>query len=186
MPRLTLVSGPASSGKSRWAEHLAQRSGRAVVYVATGPSLPGDSDWSERLRRHRARRPPSWRLREVGAELTTALAAIGPDELALIDSLGTWVAALLERNSTDWALACDALLVAVRQGEGVLLLVAEECGWGVVPPTALGGRFRQRLGEIQQRLAAEAGASWLVLQGRAIDLVALGLPVPGSPADGFA
>ena len=58
------------------------------------------------------------------------------------------------------------------------VLVIEETGWGVVPPTAIGGLFRDRLGALAQRLDRQAVASWLVVQGRALDLHALGVPVP--------
>ena len=58
------------------------------------------------------------------------------------------------------------------------VLVAEETGWGVVPATAIGGLFRDRLGELTQRLQSIADDSWLVVQGRAINLRDLGHTVP--------
>jgi len=181
LPRFTLISGPAGSGKSRWAEHLAASSGLDVIYVATGPILEDDFSWQERLRRHRDRRPTEWHLWEVGGDLSPALARLVSGQLALIDSLGTWVAAHLEADQAEWSCSCQVLLEEVRIGEGHLLMVGEECGWGVVPPTAVGGRFRERLADLQQRLAAEADASWLVIHGRALDLMSLSLPVPGGP-----
>jgi len=47
-----------------------------------------------------------------------------------------------------------------------------------VPPTAIGGLFRDRLGALAQRLEGLASRSWLVVQGRAIDLHQVGLRVP--------
>ena len=178
-PRFTLISGPAGSGKSRWAEHLAETSGLAVVYIATGPTLENDPSWQERLRRHRDRRPPHWELWEVGGDLSAALARLLPGQLALVDSLGTWVAAHLEEDQAAWLRRCQTLLDLVRLGEVPLLMVGEECGWGVVPPTEVGGRFRERLAVLQQQLAADADASWLVIHGRALDLMSLSLPLPG-------
>jgi adenosylcobinamide kinase/adenosylcobinamide-phosphate guanylyltransferase len=60
----------------------------------------------------------------------------------------------------------------------VVLLVCEEVGWGVVPATAIGGLFRDRMGDLQQQLMAISSAAWLVVQGRALDLMALSRPVP--------
>ena len=179
LPRLTLVSGPARSGKSRWAEHLARQSGLAVVYVATGPNLPQDQAWQRRLQEHRRRRPGHWRCLEVEGELAAALGPLQAGELALVDSIGTWVAAHLDLEKEAWLARTEALERALAAAAGPLVLVCEETGWGVVPATAAGGRFRDRLGRLQQRLAGRADASWLVLQGRAIDLLSLGLPVPG-------
>jgi len=179
LPRFTLVSGPASSGKSRWAEHLAHESGLSVIYVATGPQLPEDADWQERLHRHRQRRPAGWQLWEVGGELSPALDRLESQQVALVDSLGTWVAAHLERESAEWFAILDDFVAVTHTAAGRLVVVGEECGWGVVPATALGGRFRERLGVVQQRLAATADASWLVIQGRALPWHQISLPVPG-------
>jgi adenosylcobinamide kinase/adenosylcobinamide-phosphate guanylyltransferase len=176
---LTLVSGPARSGKSRWAEHLARLSGLAVVYIATGPLLPDDPAWQARLALHRSRRPSDWRSLEVEGCLAAALGGLTKGELALVDSLGTWVAAHLDLERPAWQERCDELHQAMQRSCSPLVLVCEETGWGVVPATVAGGRFRDRLGLLQQRLASHADASWLVLQGRAIDLLSLGQPVPG-------
>jgi adenosylcobinamide kinase/adenosylcobinamide-phosphate guanylyltransferase len=174
---LTLISGPAGSGKSRWAEQLAEASGMEVVYLATGPLLEDDADWQERLRRHRLRRPQSWRCREVQGGLAEALMELGPGQIGLVDSLGTWVAAHLELAEAPWRQRCASLLSAVEATRAPLLLVCEEVGWGLVPPTAAGGLFRSRLPPLQRQLAGGARASWLVVQGRALDLGALGVPV---------
>ena len=58
------------------------------------------------------------------------------------------------------------------------VLVIEETGWGLVPPTAIGGLFRDRLGSLAERLNTLADDSWLVIQGRALNLHQLGQPVP--------
>ena len=223
---LILVSGPSRSGKSRWAEHLAQTSGLPVTYLATGASRPGDLDWQQRLQLHRQRRPPDWRTLEVGGELEAALegfiatglsqtrAAHPPDpgplaikgppeagpheraatqagqfstvtpsptpskELLLIDSLGTWLAHHLDLDEPAWQLRQERLLKALDQQAGPVVFVCEEVGWGLVPPTAIGGLFRDRSGSLQQRLMQQAEAAWLVVQGRALNLMALGQAVP--------
>jgi adenosylcobinamide kinase / adenosylcobinamide-phosphate guanylyltransferase len=177
-PRLTLVSGPAGGGKSRWAEHLACCSGRPVVYLATGPLLPEDESWQRRLERHRRRRPAEWDCREVQGDLARELRLLRAEQIALVDSLGTWVAAWLESSPQQWEQACSELLTALATTPAGLLLVCEEISWGVVPPTAVGGRFRERLAGLQQLIGRRCDRSWLVLQGRALDLHALGVPVP--------
>ncbi|MEB3165601.1 MAG: bifunctional adenosylcobinamide kinase/adenosylcobinamide-phosphate guanylyltransferase [Cyanobacteriota bacterium] len=178
LPRLSLVSGPARSGKSQWAEHLAHASGRPVVYVATGPRLPDDAAWQRRLDRHRRRRPSHWACLEVEGDLAAALEALDPDGLALVDSLGTWVAAHLELEDDAWRQEERSLIAAIGRCPVPLVLVCEETGWGVVPATRAGGRFRDRLGRLQARVTAIADRSWLVLQGRVVDLLAISQPLP--------
>ena len=182
---LVLISGPSRGGKSGWAEHLAGRWQGAVVYLATGQDAASDPAWAERVRAHQERRPGTWQVQEVGAGLVACLqerAGVGTPEAApllLIDSLGTWLAWHLADDSGQWRQRCDQLKAALLQQPGPVLLVVEETGWGVVPPTAVGGQFRDRLGALQQELTRCCEVAWLVVGGRALNLTALGVPVPG-------
>ncbi len=178
MAPLTLVLGPARSGKSRWAEHLAQCSGKPVLYLATGWLEPEDPEWQRRLALHRRRRPSHWQTEEVGQHLAPALARLSPQQLALVDSLGSWVAHGLALEDQAWSMACETLLQAVSTCQAELLLVSEQAGWGVVPATAIGGRFRDRLGALEQQVVGQCQSCWLVVAGRAIDLLASSEPVP--------
>jgi len=178
-PSLTLVSGPSRSGKSRWAEHLAAASGLPVLYLATGPRRDGDQAWQQRLELHRQRRPASWSTWEVAGRLSEALHQVEPGQLLLIDSLGTWLAHHLALGGADWDRCQAQLLEALACCRSAQLIVCEEAGWGVVPATAIGGLFRDRLGQLQQLLHRSCRASWLVLHGRALDLLAVSQAVPG-------
>lgn len=174
---LILVSGPSRSGKSRWAEHLLGHH-NAVTYVATSDPRPEDPAWQERLRQHRLRRPEAWQLLECGPALASGLETIAADRALLIDSLGGFVAWHLEQADTQWHASVADLLSALKIRKQPVVLVIEETGWGLVPPTAIGGLFRDRLGALAQRLEGLSSRSWLVVQGRAIDLHQVGLRVP--------
>lgn len=177
---LHLVLGPARSGKSRWAEHLAASSGQRVVYVATGPDRPNDDDWQQRLAHHRQRRPADWSTLELPdpQQLPAALSDLPAQHTALVDSLGSWVAAALGLADEPWQLLCEQLLQSAAVSRAHLIVVSEQTGWGVVPPTAIGGLFRDRLGSIERQLVARADDSWLVVAGRAIRISDLGQAVP--------
>ena len=105
-------------------------------------------------------------------------ATFKPSSLVLIDSLGTWLAHHLDLGDSDWSLRENRLLTAMRELHEPVVLVCEEVGWGVVPATAIGGLFRDRCGSLHQRLMEQAAAAWLVVQGRALNLMALGEAVP--------
>jgi adenosylcobinamide kinase/adenosylcobinamide-phosphate guanylyltransferase len=180
---LILVSGPSRGGKSAWAEHLAQQyNDGPVLYLATGAGIGSDPSWSERVAKHRDRRPDAWQVLEVGAGLIEQLRALGgdgdPAPLLLIDSLGTWLAWHLDDTAERWGQRCDQLSHALVTQPGPVVLVVEETGWGVVPATAVGGLFRDRLGALQQVLMQHCHTAWLVLAGRAINLIEHSLPVP--------
>ncbi len=96
-----------------------------------------------------------------------------------MDSLGTWVAAHLELEQGPWRARCEELIAAIDACRGSLVVVCEETGWGVVPATAAGWPVSGiAWAAMQQRLLGRSEAAWLVLQGRAIDLLGLSQPVP--------
>ena len=174
---VVLVTGPSRGGKSCWAEHLvAQHS--PISYVATSDPRPDDSGWQERLRLHRERRPSEWDLIESGADLSMALDTIPTNHTVLVDALGAFTAWHLDASPADWMGLEAELIHSLQARQRPVVVVIEETGWGVVPATAIGGRFRDRQGRLAQQLESIASASWLVIQGRALDLHALGYSVP--------
>lgn len=155
----TLVLGGSGSGKSGFAESLL--AGEPVVdYVATARDGGDDAEWSARIAAHRARRPASWRTVEH-ADVAAVLRAPGP--AVLLDSVTTWLAALLDDADLPARVTelCDAWSASPRR----VVAVSDEVGSGVVPPTAAGRRFRDALGGLNQRLAAAADDVHLVVAG---------------------
>ncbi|MBD2094153.1 bifunctional adenosylcobinamide kinase/adenosylcobinamide-phosphate guanylyltransferase [Trichocoleus sp. FACHB-591] len=174
---LCLVTGPARSGKSEWAEALATQSGKAVAYVATAQTNPNDPEWQARIERHRDRRPETWQTVQEPVELVTVIQQAQPEQCLLVDSLGTWLANLLEQDETAWEQTQQALLHSLQQTQGQIILVAEETGWGVVPAYPIGRTFRDRLGTLVRYIGAIAGATYLVTGGYVLNLTQLGTPL---------
>ncbi|MGB7085405.1 MAG: bifunctional adenosylcobinamide kinase/adenosylcobinamide-phosphate guanylyltransferase [Phormidesmis sp.] len=178
---ITLVTGPARSGKSEWAEQLAQRcaikTGRQVVYIATANASADDSEWQGRIAQHQQRRPPEWRCQEVPVELAMEIAPFTLAHCLLIYSLGTWLANLIEQEDTVWKIVQQQLIAALSATDADVILVAEETGWGIVPAYELGRRFRDRLGALSQLVGEIATDVYLVTSGYAINLSTLGQPI---------
>jgi adenosylcobinamide kinase / adenosylcobinamide-phosphate guanylyltransferase len=177
---LILVTGPARSGKSEWAELLASQTGRSVLYVATARENPDDPEWQARIEQHRQRRPLEWQTLSIPINLTDTIQKSTPRECLLIDSLGTWLANLLDQDLEAWAQTQDQLLIALQNRSSSIVLVAEETGWGVVPAYPIGRQFRDRLGTLIRRIGAIADQVYLVTGGYALDLRVLGTPLPSS------
>ncbi len=173
-----LVTGGVRSGKSRHAESLLSPHD-AVDYIAPGP-IPDanlDPDWANRVRSHRERRPANWRTTET-VHLENALTDVtGP---VLIDCLGTWVTALIdrldgwERPVSHWRSEFDASVEATLQALRVVnqdvITVTNEVGWSVVPEHVSGRVFRDLLGTVNQLWAAECDEVHLVVAGRVLVL----------------
>lgn len=173
-----LVLGGARSGKSATAERLLAARDR-VDYVATGGRPDAaDPEWAERVRAHQQRRPAHWVTLET-LDLVRMLA--GPQLTVreqgtpvLVDCLSTWLAGVMAecglwagRDGADHELAArvDGLLGAWRATTRPVVAVSNEVGSGVVPATVSGRRYRDELGVLNTRIAAECEQVWLCTAG---------------------
>jgi adenosyl cobinamide kinase/adenosyl cobinamide phosphate guanylyltransferase len=174
-----LVLGGARSGKSRYAlEQAAQAD--SVAFLATARAL--DSEMAARIARHRAERPARWATIESSVEVVAACRrAVRSHDLVVIDCATVWVANLMERGDEDIAVlaAVDDLVKLMRERLVSLVIVSNEVGEGVHPPTPVGRRFRDLLGSVNQRLAAAADRVTLMVAG--IPLRVKDSPRPSSP-----
>jgi adenosylcobinamide kinase / adenosylcobinamide-phosphate guanylyltransferase len=182
--QVVLVTGPARSGKSEWAERLASQSGKSVVYVATAQSDPQDLEWQNRILQHQQRRPVEWKTLTVPVELAATLHQATASDCLLIDSLGTWLANVLAQSELEWQQTVQELLLSLEQVRGLVILVAEETGWGVVPAYPLGRQFRDRLGYLTRQIGAIANPVYLVTGGHVLNLSQLGTPLPSGKEPG--
>lgn len=193
MGRVVLVTGGARSGKSVFAETLAARHGDRVAYVATATA--GDAEMADRIARHRARRPAAWFTLEAPLDIVAGLAAVDPGiEVVLIDCLAVWAAnrllAIGEPAEDGWWDRVDALERVLTEELGrvvttglasaqELVLVTNEVGFGVVPPTELGRAYRDLLGRLNQVVAARANDVFLVVAGLPVEITRLAGGHPG-------
>lgn len=161
-----LVLGGARSGKSAFAEKLANASGRDKVYIATAQA--GDDEMRLRIGHHQARRGAGWITVEEPLRLADAVTreAHG-NRVLLVDCLTLWLSNVMHAD-VDCAHETARLIVALQAATGPVLLVSNEIGLGLVPETPLGRRFRDEQGRLNQRIA-EAVAN--------VAFVAAGLPL---------
>jgi adenosylcobinamide kinase/adenosylcobinamide-phosphate guanylyltransferase len=172
----TLIIGGARSGKSMEAERLLSAH-PSVTYLATAPPRPDDPEWADRVKRHRDRRPRTWRTVET-QDLAGALRTAGPGEALLIDCLALWTTALLD-DAGAWEpdidldavhdridAAVDGVVAALERTSARVVLVTNEVGAGVVPTSASGRLFRDTLGRVNRRIAAACDEVLEVMAGR--------------------
>lgn len=153
---ITLVIGGTRSGKSDVAARIAGAVGDPVTVVV--PTVVGDESFAQRVRAHQARRPDSWATLECGPALPDAVRTT--TGTVLIDSLGSWVA-----GTDGFAVDTAALLDALRHRPDSTVVVTEEVGLSVHPPTEAGRGFTDQLGELNAAVAAVADRVLLVVAG---------------------
>ena len=163
-----LVLGGARSGKSRYAQTRAEALDGDLVFVATAQAL--DDEMTGRIARHRADRGPRWITVEAPVELAAAVRAESrEDRVLLIDCLTLWTTNLLLAER-DIPAAAEALIAAVTDAAGPLILVANEVGLGIVPDNALARRFRDEAGRVNQQIAAAVDGVVFVAAGLPLKL----------------
>ena len=161
---LTLILGGARSGKSRYAQTLAEASGRPVTVIATARA--GDAEMAARIARHRTERPGHWRTVEEPLALAEALAGrAGADAFLVVDCLTLWLLNLLEAGEAVFERERAALLETLPGLSGRVVLVANEVGLGVVPMGELSRRFVDEAGRLNQSIASIADEVVLVAAG---------------------
>jgi adenosyl cobinamide kinase/adenosyl cobinamide phosphate guanylyltransferase len=167
---LTFLLGGARSGKSSLAVELGQRHGGPVTYVATAPT-GRDDDLDGRIWRHRDERPAAWTTIETEVDLLPALEH-ADGALVIVDCLTLWVSnLLLAGEPADGIEAAAATAASVsRERSAPTLVVSNEVGLGVHPPTELGRDYRDLLGRVNQTWAAAADTTLFLAAGRAVRL----------------
>ena len=173
--RLIFLLGGARSGKSTYAENWAREHGEHVLFVATAQAF--DDEMQDRIARHQESRPDNWHTLEAphhtGEAIHTALTGKSFDTVLVdcITLLATNALLALPENAdqaeADAAILAeiDALIAAYHASNATWLVVSNEVGMGVVPPTRLGRFFRDALGRANQRLAGAADEVLLLVAG---------------------
>lgn len=162
---LQLILGGARSGKSRWAENIAQGNNTPVIYIATATA--GDKEMAQRIAHHQMRRPITWSLVEEPLLLADALKThCDHNKTVLVDCLTLWLTNLLfHQDSSLWQRERDALLATLPNLPGQVLLVSNELGQGIVPLGEENRRFVDELGWLHQDIAQQANKVWFVVAG---------------------
>jgi adenosylcobinamide kinase/adenosylcobinamide-phosphate guanylyltransferase len=190
MAKLTFLTGPVRSGKSRRAVELASTWGDGVVFIATYRPDPADAEMAERVRRHQAERP-GWRTliapkAAVANESVDGIGvtdASGSDSIAavlngmqpapsgvVLDCLTMWLSDRLERSDEAILAEWDGVLADFRALPCPVVVVGNEVGWCPVPEHPVLRRFRDLAGTLGQRTAAAADAAYLYVAGCPVTL----------------
>ena len=186
--------GGARSGKSAFAERLAAlrhaHEGGRVLYVATAEAL--DADMERRIANHRRQRPPEWDTLEEPLNLASALPdALQGYDTCLLDCLTLWVSNMLlsiegrphpnpppegEGVAVEQEILASAqrLMEAYEKSPATWIVVSNEVGLGVVPPSRLGAVYRDALGRVNQAVAARADKVYFMAAGLALEMKSLG------------
>jgi adenosylcobinamide kinase/adenosylcobinamide-phosphate guanylyltransferase len=175
-----LLIGGAGSGKSRFAQELALKLGGSVLFVAT--AVAGDEEMLQRIDQHRKKRPPGWSTLEVTTDVgKNILKKIGGARVVIVDCITLLANDIFSRHADQAGEPIDIPLIEKRLNaeiEGLIectkqldahfIIVTNEVGLGLVPPSRLGRLYRDLLAKANQRLAEAADEVYLMVAGLAV------------------
>ena len=172
MARIILITGGSRSGKSGFAQKLAESLAGGRIFIATCPLV--DAEMAARVKKHQAARARlAWHTVEEPLDLAKAVGSAGKNDTLVIDCLTLWVNNVMREAEPEGRLVteeqiaglCRAVIQACRKRGGTAVFVTNEVGMGIVPDNPLARRFRDLAGRCNQTIAAEADEVWFVVSG---------------------
>ncbi len=169
-----LILGGARSGKSAYAEKLAQTHGLAVTYIATAQIY--DDEFKARVKHHKNRRSAEWVLVEEPHYLAKTLHNLdAPNQCLIVDCLTLWLAQWIcpdcnPPQNSSWQAEREGLLSMLSTLQGTVILVSNEVGMGIVPLGEINRQFRDEQGRLNQAVANTADEVTFVVAGLPLKL----------------
>jgi len=166
--RIVLIGGGVRSGKSSFAVDLAHRLGERRAFIAT--ARPYDDEMKARIDRHRRDRLEAFTTVEEPLDLEGALRSLEACDVAVVDCLTHWLSNLLVRNDQVESILerVDGVVSVLEERRFHCVLVTNEVGMSVHPPTALGRAFVEVTGWAHQRVSRAADEVHLAVLGTVV------------------
>lgn len=172
MGHITLVTGGSRSGKSSFAQKLAEDQPGLRLFLATCPVT--DKEMEVRILRHiQDRQKGNWATIEEPVRIAEKLTEAGRYDTVLVDCLTLWVNNLLYDASCKEivldedrvAEQAEKLVAVARKHPGKVILVTNEVGLGIVPENKTARLYRDLVGRCNQCVGAAADDVYLVTCG---------------------
>jgi adenosylcobinamide kinase/adenosylcobinamide-phosphate guanylyltransferase len=141
--KFILILGGARSGKSTFAQGIAAKLGKKVLFVATGEPL--DEEMASRVAEHKRRRPKNWRTLEIDTRVGQKLQSqIKDADVVLLDCITLLVSNILTKEARESLPHCDPFTSSVIASEAKQSYSAQD-----MPPEAISKAEKQVLSEME-------------------------------------
>lgn len=172
MATIVFITGGSRSGKSMYAQNIAESISGVRTYIATCPYI--DKEMEERIRKHKeARQASSWQTIEETADLAGALRRATGSQVILIDCLTLWINNLMYEaeqqgkylNEEMIGARCKEVLGVCEDLSGTIIFVTNEVGMGIIPENHASRLYRDLVGRCNQIMADRADAVTFMVSG---------------------
>lgn len=163
MREIILITGGQRSGKSRFAQKLAEDYSPHPLYVATARRW--DNDFEERIRHHQADRSEKWETLEEEKRLSS-LRLTG--RTVLLDCITLWLTNIFHDHRYDLQPSLEEAKLEwdrfIRQ-DFRLIAVSNEIGMCLHAADAMSRHFTDLQGWVNQYIAASADKVYVMISG---------------------
>ncbi len=163
MRKIIYVSGGQRSGKSNFAQNMAEELSPRPTYLATAKCW--DKEFEQRIERHKASRGEHWR----NIEEERHISRLNLDgEVVLMDCVTLWLTNIFCDTKYNTQ---ESLKEAKREWDlfvkkdFTLIVVSNEIGMGVVPMESSTRAFVDLQGWMNQYIAASADEAYTIISG---------------------
>ncbi len=172
MAKITLITGGSRSGKSAFAQKLAEEKPGSRLFLATCPVT--DKEMEIRILRHvEDRQKGIWDTVEEPIDIARQLRDARRYDTVLVDCLTLWINNLMYRASShDLELDEDRvrdeterMIEEARRHPGEIIIVTNEVGLGIVPDNRAARLYRDLIGRCNQCVGHAADRVFLVSCG---------------------
>jgi len=168
MAEIVFITGGARSGKSAFAQSMAEKLSDNPVYMATARIW--DDDFGERIQRHKNERNQSWQTIEEEKNISKHNL---DGRTVMLDCITLWLTNIFHDNNYD----IDKSLTQAKTEwlafilkDMTLIVVSNEIGMGVHAENAVSRKFCDLQGWINQYIAAKADSVYFMVSGIAMKI----------------
>ncbi len=168
MGKIIFVSGGTRSGKSDFAQKIAESFNGIRTYIAT--AIAFDDEMKKRIELHKSKRSKDiWHnLVEEPYNLPEVLISLkNTTDVVLVDCITIWLSNLLLKNEDKSFLEkqIDLLVESLKKINYNIVLVSNEVGMGIVPENKLARLFRDISGIANQKISIISDEFYIIFSG---------------------
>lgn len=174
MGNITLITGGAGSGKTRWAISYFKTCDN-VLFLSTGTKIPEDT--IQRMKYSNEQNNVEW---VIESDVDNPVEHIKDHKFFIFDSLGSYTSSVMKRVAKDVEnitkeehdeirkIVVDNVIECMRRVEelnGAMVIISIEPGFSVCPKDPEQVSFREIMGSVNQRIANTAQEVYLSASG---------------------
>lgn len=163
--KVIMLTGGSRSGKSTFGLEKINTYGKKA-FVATAEAI--DDEMQDRINKHKIEREnDDFVTIEEPLNLVNAIEQAEKAEVdaVIVDCMTVWAGNLMHYKADEYPnyTEIDQFLIKIRETKLDVIIVTNELGMGLIPPTKMGRQYRDLAGRLNQRIATISDEVYLVV-----------------------